>query len=343
MTENTNLSCTPPELRAMAEKATEGLIPTKSNKAYKKQFDIFSTWCEHNNVKLITENVLMAYFHTISDKKSSTLWTTYSILRTMINIRYNIDISKYLRLQGQLKRHSEKYEPKNTNMMTKDIEYKADSILVSVPKTKTNMPRLFAITDSNWVNLVKHYANLRPKCTHHERFFINYRNGGCNRQPIGINKIGQMPKVIATFLKLQNPELFSGHCFRRSSASHLANAGGDLLTIKRHGGWKSSAVAEGYVEASLKRKMEIAQMLAPGDSQASTSTATVLPTSVAPTTSNATVVIKPQVSMVNVPETTTATNSTTNVKTYEMPNININSGSNCNITVNIYNQTSGRN
>ena len=59
-----------------------------------------------------------------------------------------------------------------------------------------------------------------------------------------------MPKIIATFLKLPNPELFSGHCFRRSSASHLANTGGDLVTIKRLVGWKSSAVAEGYIEQS---------------------------------------------------------------------------------------------
>lgn len=70
-----------------------------------------------------------------------------------------------------------------------------------------------------------------------------------------------MPKVIASFLKLPNPELYTGHCFRRSSVSHLANTGSDLITIKRHGGWKSSAVAEGYIDSSLQRKIEVAHVL----------------------------------------------------------------------------------
>jgi hypothetical protein len=34
-----------------------------------------------------------------------------------------------------------------------------------------------------------------------------------------------------------------------------------LLTIKRFGGWKSLTVAEGYIEASMKKKIEVAQML----------------------------------------------------------------------------------
>jgi integrase len=142
-----------------------------------------------------------------------------------------------------------------TIMSVNDVDFKSDSILVSIPKTKTNKPRLFAITDSEWIDLIKTYHNLRPKNVTHSRFFLTYRNWYCINSPIGINTFGKMPKVIATFLKLPNPELFTGHCFRRSSASHLANRGGDLITIKRHGGWKSSAVAEGYIEQSLKKKV----------------------------------------------------------------------------------------
>ncbi|KAJ8977564.1 hypothetical protein NQ317_005412 [Molorchus minor] len=59
-----------------------------------------------------------------------------------------------------------------------------------------------------------------------------------------------IPYKIANFLKLSNPKQYTGHCFRRSSTSILANAGADLLTVKRDGGWNSNAVAEGYIETS---------------------------------------------------------------------------------------------
>ena len=53
-----------------------------------------------------------------------------------------------------------------------------------------------------------------------------------------------MPQKIAQFLKLTNPELYTGHCFRRTSATLLIDAGGDITALKRHGGWKSTAVTE---------------------------------------------------------------------------------------------------
>lgn len=154
-------------------------------------------------------------------------------------------------------------------MSIDDIEYKTDTIHVTVPKTKTNVPRLFVITEAHWLRLVRKYASLRPTGLATKRFFIAYRNGRCTNSHIGINKISQVPRTIAAFLNLPNPELYTGHCFRRSSASGLANNGGDLITVKKHGGWKSSAVAEGYIEASLKRKTEVANMLRPSTSTSS--------------------------------------------------------------------------
>lgn len=149
-----------------------------------------------------------------------------------------------------------------TNMSIDDIEYNLDSIMVSVPKTKNNVPRMFAITEGKWIELIKKYAKLRPENTTNKRFFLTYRSGKCVNCPMGINTIGKVPREIAKFLKLINPELFTGHCFRRSSATHLANCGGDLLTLKHHGGWKSSAVAESYVDASLSKRIEVAEILA---------------------------------------------------------------------------------
>jgi len=67
---------------------------------------------------------------------------------------------------------------------------------------------------------------------------------------VGIHSFGSMPSKIAIFLKLENPTQYTGHCFRRSSATVLAGHGADITTLKRHGGWKSTTVAEGYIEHS---------------------------------------------------------------------------------------------
>lgn len=69
------------------------------------------------------------------------------------------------------------------------------------------------------------------------------------------NKISEIPKSIALFLNLPTPERYTGHSFRRTSATLLANSGASLTTIKTHGGWRSSTVAEGYIENSLGNKM----------------------------------------------------------------------------------------
>jgi hypothetical protein len=45
----------------------------------------------------------------------------------------------------------------------------------------------------------------------------------------------------------------------------LANAGADVLTLKRHGSWKSSTVAENYVAESMCNKIKIAKMIQCGD------------------------------------------------------------------------------
>lgn len=92
-------------------------------------------------------------------------------------------------------------------------------------------------------------------------FFLQIRNGKITNQPCGHNAIGGFPKKIAAFLKLENAHGFTGHCFRRTSATLLANTGGDILQLKKLGGWKSSAVAEGYVENSLHGQVKIANML----------------------------------------------------------------------------------
>ena len=101
----------------------------------------------------------------------------------------------------------------------------------------------------NMVHIIQKYLVLRPDHADHGRFFVN-----CIKLPVGINTFSAMPKKIASFLNLPEPQAYTGHCFRRSSTLLLADTGADLMTIKRHGGWRSSTVCEGYIDTPIENK-----------------------------------------------------------------------------------------
>lgn len=125
--------------------------------------------------------------------------------------------------------------------------------LVNIPDcNKTLIQRNFTISD-DYYRIIKKYLDLRPDVTT-RRVFLNYRNGRCYKQHIGKNSIAKIPSLVATYLGLSDIKLYTGHSFRRTSATLLANGGGDLVAIKRQGGWKSSACAERYLEESIYTK-----------------------------------------------------------------------------------------
>lgn len=145
------------------------------------------------------------------------------------------------------------------NMKVEHIQYYDGCVQVLVPTTKTKIPRNFTIT-GDYYNIVRKYADLRPSNVPNS-FFLNYQNGKCTKQIIGINKFGQMGKTIAEYLQLINPEKYTGHCLRRSSATLYADGGATMTALKRHGGWKSACVAEGYIAESKKTKIDAANKI----------------------------------------------------------------------------------
>jgi hypothetical protein len=52
----------PPRIVKKSEEACAKLIPSKSGERYHKQFSHFCEWKVENNVKEITEEVILAYF-----------------------------------------------------------------------------------------------------------------------------------------------------------------------------------------------------------------------------------------------------------------------------------------
>lgn len=111
-------------VRQLAESAKQKLIPEKSKSVYLTSYDNFSTWLK-NNCASITEETLMAYFEHLSETKaSSTLWSTYSMIKKMILQNHEIDISKYVNLINYLKIGNKNFQSKKAKTLTPEQIHK---------------------------------------------------------------------------------------------------------------------------------------------------------------------------------------------------------------------------
>lgn len=140
--------------------------------------------------------------------------------------------------------------------MPNDVEDTGKSLIINIPDSKTKRSRSFVVSEA-FYPICKKYMDLRPSVdnTKNLPFFLNYQTGKCTKQCVGINKLGSVPQKIAQFLGLPDSKLYTGHCFRRSSATVFVDAGGNLLELKKLGGWQSSAVAEGYIDNAMHSKI----------------------------------------------------------------------------------------
>ena len=122
------------------------------------------------------------------------------------------------------------------NLNFSDIEIKSESISVFIRSSKTDphgksnfyftIPKVSESVDTCPFNLIKMYVNAVSDKS--GRFFNNFnvKSKSFSCQPMGRNTIAGIPKFMANFLDLETPEQYTGHCFRRSAATALADSGG---------------------------------------------------------------------------------------------------------------------
>lgn len=139
-------------------------------------------------------------------------------------------------------------------------------------------------------------------------------------QPIGKNKFAAVPQKIAEFLNLPDSKNYTGHSFRRTSATMLVDAGASMPTLKRHGGWKSDTVAAGYIDESITNKKDIGDLLSKMINGPSSSKATP---SMPPK--------RAKIQNENVSENFEVSESSTNNVSIKDKNISF---ENCNVTIN---------
>lgn len=151
------------------------------------------------------------------------------------------------------------------NLKVSDVHDSGKFLTVFLKGGKTPKERSFTITNEdspfNSCDLFRKYKALRPPHMVSDRLFVGYRNGKCVAQNVGCHAVASVPRMVAKYLNLENADSYTGHSLRRSSTTMLVEGGADLLTLKRHGGWQSSTVAEGYIIDSISRKVEVSRKL----------------------------------------------------------------------------------
>lgn len=148
------------------------------------------------------------------------------------------------------------------SLMCNDITIDGDNCRVFIKQSKTDQAGkgfYFLITMPH-AQYMKNYLQCFPSCT--GRLFRKIdATGKITNRPIGKNSLAKIPSRIAQFLELDNPENYTGHCFRRTGATILADSGSSESTLKRAGRWSSAKVVDGYLDDGKKLKLGIANVI----------------------------------------------------------------------------------
>jgi len=102
---NENEEFIPPDVFKRAESAANNLLPAKSQRKYEAAYAKFMQWRDKKKIKSLSETVFLAYFSELSETQvPSSVWAMYSMLRSTIQAKHNINIHNYAQLIQFLKK-----------------------------------------------------------------------------------------------------------------------------------------------------------------------------------------------------------------------------------------------
>ena len=141
-----------------------------------------------------------------------------------------------------------------------------------VKKADMERGRFVVPRDSIYFCVVEEYLNRRSPVSQEGRFFITGTKTTADRtttgtfrvQPLGINKMYGIPAEVARVLALDGS--YTGHSFRRSSATQAAEAGASIVQMQRHYGWVSQAMPQRYTEVTQAGQVAMSQLLTQNNS-----------------------------------------------------------------------------
>ena len=80
-------------------------------------------------------------------------------------------------------------------------------------------------------------------------------------QPIGKNTLYKVGEEIASYLGLEDANLYTGHTFRRAAAQRMADEGASTMELRNMFGWKDDKMPSIYVANSMAKMTKQAKML----------------------------------------------------------------------------------
>ena len=117
-------------------------------------------------------------------------------------------------------------------------EVKDNSFLV--PWNKNDKSKCFATRLQRYLqDLKKALPDLQPE----DALFKRVMPKGYGSTAMGKNYLSNTGKILATHLGLANPGSYTGHCWRRSSATAAANRGATNADLQRQYNWKNEKTA----------------------------------------------------------------------------------------------------
>lgn len=101
--------------------SNSGGLPVVSKRKYFTAYNDFRNWQNKKLFDGISEPMLIDYFTELSTaRKPTSLWVYYSMLKRMIKIKLDVDISSFHQLNQFLKTKSSGYVPNSSTSFTKD-------------------------------------------------------------------------------------------------------------------------------------------------------------------------------------------------------------------------------
>lgn len=124
--------------------APENELSLKSKRIYEITYKTFDSWRTAHKLTSVSQSMMIEYFEEISEKyKPSSLWSIYSMLKTIIYLKEDIDIGRYRDLLSLLKKKSEGFKSEKSSILTpqhidKFLTEAPDDIYLAVKVKQTN-------------------------------------------------------------------------------------------------------------------------------------------------------------------------------------------------------------
>ena len=161
------------------------------------------------------------------------------------------------------------------NLKWDDVENKKERLKIIIRESKTSNEPWFYFAEANEnkklcpVYYFEKYSSQVPqesKISNGQptRLILQYARNSpkkYSKQPRGKFWFCEITQKIASFLGKVEIKRYRFHGLRRTAATWLANRGISVIQLKHFGRWKSSSVAEGYIQESETSKIQLAQEL----------------------------------------------------------------------------------